>query len=55
MKPSVEGLTRENIGPYSHAALEMVLAACPAIRSVQMRTNTESGIPSARQVEFYRD
>ncbi len=55
MKPSVEGLTRENIGPYSYAALKKVLAECPAIRSVQMRTNSESGIPPDRQVEFYRD
>ncbi|HSB17087.1 MAG TPA: hypothetical protein VLE22_21735 [Bryobacteraceae bacterium] len=55
MEPSVEGLTAENIGPYSYAALKKVLAACPAIRSVQMRTNSESGIPSDKQVEFYRD
>ncbi|MBI4889737.1 MAG: hypothetical protein HY821_03865 [Acidobacteria bacterium] len=55
MTPSVDGLTAENLGPYSYAALKMVLAACPAIRSVQMRTNSESGIPAGRQVEFYRD
>jgi hypothetical protein len=55
MKPSVEGLTPDNIGPYSYAALKQVLAACPAIRSVQVRTNAESGIPPERQVEFFRD
>lgn len=55
MEPSVEGLTAENIGPYSYAALKMVLAACPSIRGVQMRTNAESGIPAERQVAFYRD
>lgn len=55
MKPSVTGLTRQNIGPYSYAALKKVLAACPSIRSVQMRTNSESGIPGDYQVEFYRD
>jgi hypothetical protein len=55
MKPSVEGITRENIGPYSRAALSEILRLCPAIRSVQMRTNTESGIPTDFQVEFYRD
>lgn len=55
MTPSVEGLTPENIGPYSYAALKMVLEACPGIRSVQMRTNGESGIPADHQVEFYRD
>ena len=55
MEPSVEGLTPDNIGPYSYAALKMVLAACPGIRGVQMRTNSESGIPAARQTAFYRD
>ncbi|MCX6623783.1 MAG: hypothetical protein NTY38_22515 [Acidobacteria bacterium] len=55
MTPTVEGLTAENIGPYSYLALKQVLAACPAIRSVQMRTNSESGIPKDRQVGFYRD
>ena len=55
MKPMVEGITRENIGPYSRAALSRMLRLCPAIRSVQMRTNRESGIPDDFQVEFYRD
>ena len=55
MKPTVEGITRENIGPYSRAALGQILRLCPAIRSVQMRTNAESGIPNDQQVEFYRD
>lgn len=55
MKPTVEGITAENIGPYSRKALEAVLAACPAIRGVQVRTNIESGIPNDRQVGFYRD
>ncbi len=53
--PTVDGLTAENVGPYSRAALRAVLAACPAIRSVQMRTNRESGIPDDQQVPFYRD
>ncbi|MCP5119208.1 MAG: hypothetical protein GY953_51055, partial [bacterium] len=53
--PTVNGLTAENTGPYSYAALKRVLAACPAIRAVQVRTNSESGIPSDRQVSFYRD
>jgi hypothetical protein len=55
MKPAVEGITRQNIGPYSRAALGRILRLCPAIRSVQMRTNAESGIPNDFQVEFYRD
>ncbi len=55
MKPSVEGLTRDNLGPYSYAALKQVLRACPAIRSVQVRTNSESGILPDEQVGFFRD
>ena len=55
MTPTVEGLTGANIGPYSRAALAKILELCPAIKSVQMRTNTESGIPTEQQVEFYRD
>jgi hypothetical protein len=55
MKPSVEGLSAENIGPYSNKALKQILRLCPAIRSVQMRTNSESGIPNDKQVSFYRD
>ena len=54
-RSAVKGLTRENMGPYTYAALRAVLASCPAIRSVQLRTNYESGIPPAQQVEFYRD
>jgi hypothetical protein len=49
-KPTVEGITRQNIGPYSYAALTKLLRLCPAIRSVQMRTNSESGIPGDQQV-----
>ena len=52
---TVEGLTRDNIGPYSRRALEKILELCPGIRSVQMRTNAESGIPVDQQIEFYRD
>ena len=48
-----EGLTHENIGPYTYAALKKVLQLCPAISSVQMRTNNESGIPDEDQVGFY--
>ncbi len=55
MQPSVDGLTRENIGPYSYAALKAVLQHCPAIQGVQLRTNVESGIPTDQQLEFFRD
>ena len=53
MIPMTAGLTRSNIGPYTYAALKRVLQLCPAITSVQMRTNNESGIPNEDQVEFY--
>jgi hypothetical protein len=53
--PIVEGITAENVGPYSAAGLTKVLSACPDIRSVQVRTNNESGIPEAQQLPFYRD
>jgi hypothetical protein len=55
MLPMTEGLTAQNIGPYSYAALKKVLQLCPAISSVQMRTNNESGIPNDQQLDFYRN
>jgi hypothetical protein len=51
----VEGLTRDNVGPYSEAALGAILRACPDIRSVQVRTNEESAIAAEDQVAFFRD
>jgi hypothetical protein len=54
-KPSVEGVTEENLGPYVYAALKKVLQLCPAIRSVQIRANWESGISQDEQVKFYSD
>jgi hypothetical protein len=50
----VQGITKENLGPYSRVALEKVLRECPAIHSVQLRTNIESGIPANDQVEYFR-
>lgn len=55
MKPSVVGIDSSNIGPYIYAALKKVLQECPAVKSVQMRTNSESGVPDGQQVAFYRD
>ena len=52
--PTTEGLSRENIGPYTHAALKRILELCPDIRSVQLRTNLESGILRDQQIDFYR-
>ena len=53
MVPMSEGLTHDNIGPYTYAALKKILQLCPAISSVQMRTNSESGIANEDQEEFY--
>ncbi|MFK4446126.1 hypothetical protein ABH944_006206 [Caballeronia udeis] len=53
--PTADGITDKNIGPYIYAALKKVLQQCPAISSVQIRTNSESGIPAAQQVSFFRD
>jgi hypothetical protein len=52
---TVEGITRENVGPYSAAAMSAILRACPDIASVQVRTNDESGIAAEDQIAFYRD
>jgi len=55
MIPMTEGLTNDNIGPYSYAALKKILQLVPEISSVQMRTNGESGIVQERQVDFYKN
>jgi hypothetical protein len=55
MIPMTEGLTDDNIGPYSYAALKKILQLVPEISSVQMRTNNESGINTTRQVDFYKN
>src|SRR5450755_1478948 len=55
MIPMTVGITDENIGPYSYAALKKILQLAPAISSVQMRTNDESGIKRDRQVDFYKN
>jgi len=53
MKASVQGITAQNIGPYTYAALKKILQLCPAIRSIQIRANSESGIPKDQQLKFY--
>jgi hypothetical protein len=52
MTTKVDGLTPDKLGPYTYLALKRVLTACPAIRSIQMRTAAASGSP---ETEFYRD
>jgi hypothetical protein len=52
-KATVAGITEKNLGPYTYAAIKKVLQLCPAIRSVQIRVNDESGIPPDHQVNFY--
>lgn len=54
--PTVSGISEKNIGPYTYAALKKVLQECSALRSVQIRTGIESGIPRPpQQLSFYRD
>jgi len=53
--PMAQGITRENVGPYSYAALKKILELCPAIKAVQMRTNAESGITTEQQIPFYKN
>lgn len=55
MEPAVDGLSPQILGPYTYRALRKVLQACPEIRSVQVRTNVESGIAYEQQVAFFRD
>jgi hypothetical protein len=55
MRHMVEGVTQANVGPYVYAALKKVLQLCPCIRSLQIRTNAESGIPPDQELQFYRD
>ena len=52
-KATVAGITEKNLGPYTYAAIKKVLQLCPAIRSVQIRVNDESGITPDHQVNFY--
>lgn len=49
----IRGLSDANITEYTYRALRRLLDACPDIRGVQVRVNEESGIPLARQTEFF--
>jgi hypothetical protein len=42
---TIEGLTPENHAAYSREALSALLAACPAISGITLRTHGESGVP----------
>jgi hypothetical protein len=50
---TVLGLTKDNIGPYTYAALKKVLQLCPQIKSVQIRANAESSISPDQAIQFY--
>jgi hypothetical protein len=41
----IRGLTRATHAPYCRDALQALLAACPAITGVTLRTHGESGVP----------
>jgi hypothetical protein len=51
----VEGVTRFNLGRYTHDALRKLLTACPMIRGLQVQPDFEAGTNSDRQIAFYRD
>ena len=51
----VKGLTRENMHSYTYLALKKLLVECPAIGTVQLRINHESGIDYDEQTEFYKN
>lgn len=51
----VEGLPEGvKAAEYCAAGLKAVLKACPAIRGVQLRMNSEAGVKEADQTAFYR-
>jgi hypothetical protein len=41
----IQGLSAETQAPYSRDAMRMMLAACPGITGVTLRTHGESGVP----------
>ena len=49
----VEGLDRENLIPYTHAALEEFLGRYPGIDGIQFRVHTESSVTLPQQKEFW--
>ena len=42
---TIEGLTPETQAPYCRDALRQLLAACPSISGITLRTHGESGVP----------
>jgi hypothetical protein len=50
---TIEGLTRENHGPYCRDALRLLLQTCPAIGGVTLRTHGESGVEEG-SYEFWQ-
>lgn len=54
-KSMVKGLTRKNMYSYTYLALKKLLQECPAVRTVQLRINHESGIDYDEQTEFFKN
>ena len=52
-KSPVEGLSAENLAPYSYAALKLLLAECRAIRCVQLRGGSKGGAASDGKNAFH--
>jgi len=51
----VTGLTRQNMYAYTYHALLKLLQECPAIHTLQLRINHESGIDYDEQTVFFRE
>ncbi len=50
---TVEGITRENHGPYCRDAVRLLLKTCPAISGVTFRVHGESGVEEG-SYDFWR-
>jgi hypothetical protein len=50
---TIAGLTPETQGPYSRDALRLLLAQCPNITGITLRTHGESGVPEG-EIEIWK-
>ena len=54
-KSNVAGLSPENLKPYTYCAMKQLIAEFPAIKGLQIRANSESGIAKEEQIDFFTD
>ena len=50
---AVAGITPENLKPFTYHAMKQLIAEFPAIRGLQIRANSESGIAKEEQTDFF--